>query len=665
MKKIVIAFNYDWVLFHREDENAPSAVFENELIKEGATEIENSSATELSFAFGEAEGAKARIREIFGRMYPGEDISLALTVEVDDIPEKLVDDTVENKLAAIWDLLSGESEGPSRAAPASKPAAATALSKIDGLVGAAEFKALAHEVAAVLPEMGKNTDSFVARNYLFSIGEGCGITTYAGLFAQLVDECGVKLASKEVKEVFLEQFSQGEEPFDDIFGRIERTLSGYVNMLCVDISEWMDKTDSREFRSFLRVAEKYADRAIVIFRVPFLDKDVLERVKDSLADVVCVKAVSFPPFSMNELRRYAAAELDARGYSVQPGAWKYIERRLAEEKSDGRFYGLNTVKKVVRELVYEKCAAAAKSHKNSNAVTAADAKRICAGAAEVRLSGMEQLESLVGIDDVKRQIKEIVAQIVSAAGMSASERPAIHMRFVGNPGTGKTTVARIVGKILKEKGILSEGNFFECSGLDLCGRYVGETAPKTAGICRDAYGSVLFIDEAYSLYREDGFMGRSYGTEAIDTLIAQMENHRDDFVVIMAGYPDEMQKLMEANAGLAGRMPYTVTFGNFTRGQLYEIFAKLVKRNFAYSQEVLALAEQYFNALPEEVLSAKDFGNARFARNLFERTWAKAAMRAQLEGAAQVKLTAEDFRAASAEKEFAATKVPGKIRIGF
>ena len=122
----------------------------------------------------------------------------------------------------------------------------------------------------------------------------------------------------------------------------------------------------------------------------------------------------------------------------------------------------------------------------------------------------------------------------------------------------------------------------------------------------DAYGSVLFIDEAYSLYLEDGSMGRSYGTEAIDTLIAQMENHRDDFVVIMAGYPDEMQKLMEANAGLAGRMPYTVTFGNFTRGQLYEIFAKLVKRNFAYSQEVLALAEQYFNALPEEVLSAKD-----------------------------------------------------------
>ena len=156
------------------------------------------------------------------------------------------------------------------------------------------------------------------------------------------------------------------------------------------------------------------------------------------------------------------------------------------------------------------------------------------------------------------------------------ERPCIHMRFVGNPGTGKTTVARIIGKILKEKGVLRIGNFYEYAGRDFCGRYVGETAPKTASICRDAYGSVLFIDEAYSLYRGDD-NSRDYGREALDTLIAEMENHRNDFVVIMAGYTDDMDKLMAGNMGLASRMPYTIEFPNFTREQLYEIFESMSK----------------------------------------------------------------------------------------
>lgn len=158
--------------------------------------------------------------------------------------------------------------------------------------------------------------------------------------------------------------------------------------------------------------------------------------------------------------------------------------------------------------------------------------------------------------------------------------PCIHMRFVGNPGTGKTTVARIIGTILKEKGILRNVNFFEHSGRELCGRYVGETAPKTSAMCRDAYGSVLFIDEAYSLYRDDGFSNADYGREAIDTLIAEMENHRSDLMVIMAGYPDDMDKLMNGNADLKSRMPYLIEFPNYARGQLAEIFLSMAGKSF-------------------------------------------------------------------------------------
>ena len=113
------------------------------------------------------------------------------------------------------------------------------------------------------------------------------------------------------------------------------------------------------------------------------------------------------------------------------------------------------------------------------------------------------LSRLVGAEGIKQRVDEIISQIELSRRDPSLGTPSIHMRFVGSPGTGKTTVARIVGKILKERGVLRVGNFYEYSGRDFCGRYIGETAPRTASMCRDAYGSVLFIDEAYSLYRGD------------------------------------------------------------------------------------------------------------------------------------------------------------------
>lgn len=147
------------------------------------------------------------------------------------------------------------------------------------------------------------------------------------------------------------------------------------------------------------------------------------------------------------------------------------------------------------------------------------------------------------------------------------------MRFVGSPGTGKTTVARIVGRILKEKGILEIGNFYEVSGRSLCGRYVGETAPKTSEICRSAYGSVLFIDESYSLYAGDD-NSRDYGKEAHRYPHREMENNRDKMVVIMSGYPDEMEVLMKANPGLAGPDALRNPFPQLFEGAAYPHFLK-------------------------------------------------------------------------------------------
>jgi SpoVK/Ycf46/Vps4 family AAA+-type ATPase len=313
--------------------------------------------------------------------------------------------------------------------------------------------------------------------------------------------------------------------------------------------------------------------------------------------------------------------------------------------------------------VYQKLLANSKKQEKSMQLTVNDTKSICADASDTNLSGMEQLNKLVGIDSIKTRVEEIIAQIELSLKDSSIQRPCIHMRFVGNPGTGKTTVARIIGKILKERGVLRVGAFFEYAGRDFCGRYIGETAPKTTSICRDAYGSVLFIDEAYSLYRGNGDT-RDYGREAIDTLIAEMENHRSDFVVIMAGYTSDMENLMEGNLGLASRMPYIIEFPNFSREQLYNIFVSMVKNKFKYDDSLFDVAHNFFINLPEEVISSKEFSNARYVRNLFERTWAKAAMRCQLNGKTDIVITHDDFEHASADKEFA-TDMPKKTRIGF
>ena len=280
-------------------------------------------------------------------------------------------------------------------------------------------------------------------------------------------------------------------------------------------------------------------------------------------------------------------------------------------------------------------------------------------------SGFEQLGGLVGMESIQEKVKEVIAQIEAAVSNNALESPCIHMRFVGNPGTGKTTVARIIGTILKEKGILRNGSFFEHSGRDLCGRFVGETAPKTSAICRDAYGSVLFIDEAYSLYRDDGISNADYGREAIDTLVAEMENHRSDLMVIMAGYPNEMEKLMSGNVGLKSRMPYLIEFPNYTREQLAAIFLTMASKGFHYNDDFIDAVKTYFESLSDEIMNAKDFSNARFVRNLFERTWGKGALRCQMNQTECTELTVEDFALATADKEFNSILEQKKRRIGF
>lgn len=562
------------------------------------------------------------------------------------------------------------------------PKSYSILKEVDSLVSANEFRDLCKEIFAVAKQFkSKETQEiFFAQSYLFSIGNGGGLSTSLNLLGKVVNESGIVPVSDSpreydlpydsnpdnVKKTLAELYRSIAEALygkNDVYGKIAGLRS--MKILCLDISEWIDHLSNYMFRDFLRTISTLQSDAIVVFRIPYVEKDVFLKVRDALNDMLCVRMITFKPLSAQDYRKVVKIELAKYGYQMDPTAWKYIEKRLTDEKSDGTFYGIKTAKKVIHELLYKKAVTNSSLKKPSHTITAKDARALTAFAVEDTRSAEEMLDSLVGMDDVKRQINEILNQIEFSRSTKGMATPTIHMRFVGNPGTGKTTVARILGKILKEKGILRVGNFFEYTGRDFCGRYVGETTPKTQMMCRDAYGSVLFIDEAYSLYKGDS-NERDYGTEALDALISEMENHRDDLLVIMAGYPDEMDRLMEGNAGLRSRIPYRIVFRNFTREELYSIFESLVKKSFNYEEALLTVAKDYFLNLDSKIIDTKEFSNGRFVRNLFERTWAKAAMRREIENG-KLRLTKEDFLLSVTDQDFKKDSNEGRKskRMGF
>lgn len=240
---------------------------------------------------------------------------------------------------------------------------------------------------------------------------------------------------------------------------------------------------------------------------------------------------------------------------------------------------------------------------------------------------MSELNSLIGLESVKKFIEELCAYVEiqkrrSKANLIA-EPLVLHMVFKGNPGTGKTTVARLLGRLFKELGVLSKGHLVEVERADLVGEYIGHTAQKTREQIKKAIGGVLFIDEAYSLARGGE---KDFGKEAIDVLVKAMEDHKNNFILILAGYKEEMEWFMQANPGLRSRFPLHIDFPDYTVTELLNI-AKLMaeKRQYYFSQEAFMELEKIIRR--QMLLGNCKNGNARFVRNLIEKSIRKQAVR--------------------------------------
>jgi probable Rubsico expression protein CbbX len=240
---------------------------------------------------------------------------------------------------------------------------------------------------------------------------------------------------------------------------------------------------------------------------------------------------------------------------------------------------------------------------------------------------MDELErDLVGLVPVKQRIRDISALLVidklrRNLGLQA-QAPSLHMCFTGNPGTGKTTVAMRMAQILHRLGYVRKGHLVAVTRDDLVGQYIGHTAPKTKEVLKKAMGGVLFIDEAYYLYRPEN--ERDYGQEAIEILLQVMENQRDDLVVILAGYKDRMDTFFQSNPGMASRIAHHIDFPDYGADELYAI-AQLMLAKMGY--RLAADAEPVLREYIARRIPQPHFANARSIRNALDRARLRQASR--------------------------------------
>ncbi|MCM3713409.1 AAA family ATPase [Alkalihalobacillus oceani] len=352
--------------------------------------------------------------------------------------------------------------------------------------------------------------------------------------------------------------------------------------------------------------------------------------------------IHLPDYTIDELLQIGAKMALENDYMLTQGAKRELQRRIERAAVDESFGNARTVKNLILEAIFEKGAELTLTEAKADDFVFLDAEHFQANE-ETEQAAIQSLEALVGLKAVKREIKQLtsfadVQQKRREQGLQALPLQ-LHAVFTGNPGTGKTTVAELFAKALHEIGLLKRGHLVVAGRADLVAGYVGQTAQKTKELIRDALGGVLFIDEAYALLSA----GKGdFGMEAIHTLVQEMTVHQENLVVILAGYEQEMERLLASNPGLRSRFKKQLSFDDYTKEELVEIVLERAEQaDYRFSGRAKSILET-------EVMLKKHPANARYAVDVFERLVQLQALRLQEQQAHDAEqlmtITEEDLR---------------------
>ena len=332
--------------------------------------------------------------------------------------------------------------------------------------------------------------------------------------------------------------------------------------------------------------------------------------------------IEIPDYTEDELIEITHMLIEKQKYQITEGVDDAIRKCIRHDKIDDTFGNARYVRELLNQAMENQAV-----RLNSGDIASEDdlfllkPEDFWTGTAEEESieKYMAELDSMIGLASVKEEVKTLVNRITVMAEMEKrglglpGDFGTLHMAFKGNPGTGKTTVARLLGKLYAALGVLKRGDIFvECSRATLVGKYQGHTADNVKKVVQSALGGILFIDEAYSLVQNEG---DSFGLEAVDTLVAEIENHRKSLVVIFAGYSREIEKFFENNPGLKSRVPIDIIFEDYRLDELYEIAVQMLNgKNLTLAEEAQAPLKMLLLRSSTE----KDFGNARGVRNLVD-----------------------------------------------
>ena len=333
--------------------------------------------------------------------------------------------------------------------------------------------------------------------------------------------------------------------------------------------------------------------------------------------------LDFPNYSREELQSITQLMLQHRGYSMGESAMSRILDVTDIKRKDPNFANAREIRNILDQVIM--CQNMRCGGMEDHEIGIVDVNKYiqdekvnlpttCDGGRKKVLTGEEELDQLIGLDSVKRMVKKIKAYAKRNKGEAGFN---LHMCFYGNPGTGKTEVARILSRILYDAGVLAEAKLVETDGHGLLGKFVGETAPKTEAKIDSAMGGVLFIDEAYALVGSHTATGgaTNYGEEAIAVLLKEMEDRRGQFCAILAGYKDEMRRMLSANPGFESRIQFTLDFPDYSREELGQIAVVFLnKKKYTIDQAALDLLLD----VAEYYRTQKNFANARTIRNILD-----------------------------------------------